>query len=199
LNGVAYFGIQNLVSFHVFDFLLPFDKQIPLIPEFIWVYNSLIPVLILSAAFLVRSKKMFYTTVCAFVLTTLVLDMCYIFMPSFYPRDPIVITGISTWFLELTRQIDGANNTFPSGHVALSWLLFWAISYSNYMNGRSISKILYGIWATGVSVATLALKQHYIVDVFGGFVVAAICYFAAKWFLENTKLIQETPEAQLAE
>jgi membrane-associated phospholipid phosphatase len=142
---------------------------------------------------------MFYTTACAFILTTFVLDTCYILLPSFYPRDPIVITGISTWFLEFTRQIDAANNTFPSGHVALSWLLFWAASCSNYMKDRVVGKFIYGLWATSVSISTLTLKQHYVIDVLGGFIVAAICYFGAKWLLGNTALIKESPEAQLAE
>jgi membrane-associated phospholipid phosphatase len=190
----SYFGIQNLVELPAFDFLIPFDKQIPLIPEFIWLYSSLIPVLVASTAFLVRSKKVFWTTVGSIVLSMIVLDICYVLAPSFYPRETLEITNISTWLLDLTRQIDGANNTFPSGHVTLAWILFWAISYSKCALKHPSIKILTGLWAIGISVSTLVLKQHYIVDVIGGFVLAYVCWLTTRWLLKGTKFIQENPQ-----
>ena len=196
LNGLTYFGIQNLIAHNTFDFLLPIDGEIPLIPEFIWIYNSLIPVLILVAAFLVKTKKVFYTTAGAFFLAMIILDFCYIAVPSFYPREAFEVTGLSTWFLELTRQIDGSNNTFPSGHVTLAWLLFWAVAHCKYAAKHKAAKILIGIWATGISVSTLTLKQHYLVDVAGGFAVAAICFFASKWILRGIKFIHKKPEGE---
>ena len=193
LNGLTYFGIQNLVEHHAFDFLLPIDEEIPLIPEFIWIYNSLIPVLIGVAAFLVRTKKVFYTTALSFLLAMVILDFCYVFLPSFYPREAFAVTGASTWLLDLTRQLDGSNNTFPSGHVALAWLLFWGVAHSVYAAKHKIAKTLTALWAIGISISTLTLKQHYVVDVVGGFAVAAICFFAAKWLLRDVQFLQKNP------
>jgi membrane-associated phospholipid phosphatase len=71
-----------------------------------------------------------------------------------------------------------------------------------------VGKLYYGLWAFGISISTLTLKQHYIIDVVGGFLLAFMCYFGAKWLLKDVK-IQESPqeegaldfspEAQLAE
>ncbi len=210
LNALTYFGIQNLVSEHGFDFLLPIDNKIPLIPEFIWIYNSLVPVLIFVAAGLVKTKRVFYTTALSFVLAMIVLDICYLLLPSFYPREAFEVTGLSTWFLEVTRQIDGSNNTFPSGHVTLAWLLFWGVAHSKYAIKHNYVKWLTGLWAVGISVSTLVLKQHYFVDVVGGIVLAAASFYTAKWLLKGSKFIQKypdenvgalslEPEAQLAE
>ena len=208
LNAATYFGIQNIVEHHTFDFLLPIDARIPLVPEFIWIYTSLIPVLIITSVCLVKSKRAFYTMAGGFILATMALDISYILLPSFYPRETLAITSASTWLLDLTRQIDGSNNTFPSGHVTLSWLLFWSVTHTKYMSTHHVGKLYYGLWALGISISTLTLKQHYIIDVIGGFLLALMCYFGAKWLLKDVK-IQESPqkegaldfasEAQLAE
>ena len=38
----------------------------------------------------------------------------------------------------------------------------------------------YIVWAILISVSTLAVKQHYIVDVLAGFMLAAACFYIAK-------------------
>ena len=132
---------------------------------------------------------------CAFVLATMALNISYILLPSFYPRESFMITDVSTWLLDITRQVDGSNNTFPSGHVALSWLLFWSAIHTKYMSTKHLSKLYFGLWAVAMSVSTLTLKQHYIVDVLGGFILALLCYFGARWLLKDVQ-IQESPQEQ---
>lgn len=186
-NLLTYFGIQQLASSSVVDLLTPADRSIPLIPEFIWIYNSLIPVLLASCIFLLRTRKIFWTACLAFVLATVVLDVFYVVMPSFYPRESFEITNLSAWFLNVTREIDGSNNTFPSGHVALSWLLFWSAINSKCLQGKRIIKFAYGMWAATISISTLTLKQHYIADVLGGFVLAYGCWVGAAWLVERAQ------------
>lgn len=197
-NLLTYFGIQGLITSNTIDLLTPFDQAIPLVPEFIWIYNSLIPVLLASCVFLLRTKKVFWTTCVAFLVATVVLDVFYVVMPSFYPRESFEIANASTWFLNLTREIDGSNNTFPSGHVALSWLLFWATSNSTTLKNKKKIKLVFGLWAFAISLSTLTLKQHYIVDVIGGFVLAWGSWLGAQLFIERffiKKGSQQEPEA----
>ena len=192
-NLLTYFAIQHAVGFTTFDLLTPLDELIPLVPEFIWLYNTLIPVILISAVVLIRTRKIFWSTCVAFIIATIVLDIFYIALPSFYPREDFVVSSISEWALELTRKIDGSNNTFPSGHVTLSWLLFWSIVHSKCMEGRTAIKTMYGVWALLISASTLTLKQHYIADVVSGFALAYGCWLAGEWFVERLEK-QKSPQ-----
>ena len=106
--SISYFLTQNLVTSHALDLLLPIDKQIPFIPEFVWIYNSLLPMLVLSSIFLIKNRKTFLTAGLSFLMAAVVLNFFYILLPSIYPREPFEITGAATWFLSLTKELDGS-------------------------------------------------------------------------------------------
>lgn len=185
LNLITYFSIQALITTNEFDFTTTLDKQIPFVPEFIWAYHTLIPVIGISMVMLLKRRDVFLTTFFAFLLATLVLSLFYIFLPSFYPRTAIVDVNLSTWLVSLTRIIDGPHNTFPSGHVTFSWLIVFAVYGSTYAKKCTWAKTAYTLWAILISISTLTLKQHYIIDVASGFLLAAICYFSIKKILMN--------------
>lgn len=83
--------------------------------------------------------------------------------------------------VSLTRELDGSNNTFPSGHVALSWLLFFSIQRVDSIKKNAFAKWTFFAWASLISLSTLLLKQHYFVDVASGIALAYLCHrFAQK-------------------
>ena len=124
LNLVTYFGIQFFITVNEYDLLTQFDLNIPFIPEFVWVYHTLVPVIAVTMLVLVKKKELFLSAMGAFGVATLALSVFYIAFPSFYPRESFQATaGLSGFLLEWTRLIDGAHNTFPSGHVTFAWLL----------------------------------------------------------------------------
>ena len=116
--------------------------------------------------------------------------MClfYVFFPSFYPRESFVdVSTISGWLIEITRSIDGPHNTFPSGHVTFAWLLVFFVSLSQYTRKYSWIKVLYFSWATLISISTLTLKQHFVVDVLSGLALASLSYYLGrKIFVTHT-------------
>jgi membrane-associated phospholipid phosphatase len=176
-NLGTYFVIQNLVTTHRFDFLTEIDKAIPLMPEYIWLYHSLLPVIAVTMFGLFKSRRIFLTTFWASIIATIIINIFYIFFSSFYPRSSLDPTGLSESFLILTRQIDGSNNTFPSGHVAFSWLMFLGVYFSESARNIKGMRPLYLLWAIGISLSTLVLKQHYIADVFSGIFLACVSYY----------------------
>tara|TARA_R110000824_G_scaffold166215_12_gene342964 strand:+ start:433 stop:846 length:414 start_codon:yes stop_codon:yes gene_type:complete len=123
--------------------------------------------------------------ICACLAATVVLNIFYIYLPSFYPRIEFEVATISEYLVELTRAIDKANNTFPSGHVTFAWLIFYAASFSQLAGKYKIIKFTYLIWASMISFATLALKQHYIVDVVSGIFLATLCFYTASVLLKT--------------
>jgi len=73
--------------------------------------------------------------------------------------------------------MDGAQNTFPSGHVTFSWLILLAAAEA--LTNKSM-RLIYFLWAMAVTVSTLVLKQHYIVDVFSGILLAYGVFYLVK-------------------
>ena len=189
-NFISYFSIQILFTANKYNFLTSFDHAIPLIPEFVWIYHTLIPVILVTMFSLISRKKVFLSAFAAFMIATIMLSAFYVLFPSFYPRESFVDpSSISGWLLELTRTVDGANNTFPSGHVTFSWLLAFVVSLTQYAKSRPWIKIVYYIWATLITISTLALKQHFIVDVLSGVLLATACYFLSKKIIFKRPLI----------
>ena len=165
------------------------DKAIPFVPEFIWIYHTIIPVFLLTTIFLIEKKSVFFVALSSSILAYSLMLIFYALLPAFYPRDGHVATSLSGALVELTRMIDGANNTFPSGHVTFAWLLVLFIRISNFAKKCNWIQPLYIVWACMITISTLVLKQHFIVDVFSGMSLAVLCYFLAKRFVFERMLI----------
>ena len=182
---VSYVAIQLSITTGSYDFTTSFDEMIPFLPQWIWIYHSIIPVIFATSFFMIRTRRLFFTMIWSCVAATIVLNLFYIYLPSFYPRLEFEVTSVSEYLVELTRTIDRANNTFPSGHVTFAWLVYYAASFSRLGNKFATLRIAYFVWASMISFATLALKQHYIVDVVSGIVLATLCFYAARSMLNN--------------
>lgn len=176
-----YFVIQYFVTGAGYNLLIDLDHVIPFNPHFIWVYHTFLPVVAITLIFLLKKKALFIKATVALLMATIILASFYIIFPSFYPRDNFVdSSSLSGFIVELTRRLDGAQNTFPSSHVTFSWLAAFFINLSAYAQKNSWIKVGYIVWAILISVSTLAVKQHYIVDVLAGFMLAAACFYIAK-------------------
>jgi membrane-associated phospholipid phosphatase len=176
----SYLWIQAAVTAHKFDFLTSYDIAIPFMPEFIWIYHSILPAVALSMILLVRTREVFLNTFWAAIITTVILNISYVLLPSFYPRMDFEINTISEAVLAWTRQIDASNNTFPSGHVSFAWLLCMGVWNSLLSRQFAYIKWVYFLWAIAISLSTLVLKQHYIIDVLSGIILASLCFYLAK-------------------
>lgn len=191
INFALYFLIQSAVTQHQFDLMTTIDEAIPFMPEHIWIYHSIIPIIAVTMILLVKSRKTFFITFWTCITAMIVLNFSYLMFPSFYPRPEFEINTISEMLVDITRKIDGANNTFPSGHVTFAWTMFWGVCYTKLANELRGVKALYCLWAMGISMSTLVLKQHYIVDVFSGFSLAITCFFLVKSVIDYYNLYEE--------
>jgi len=178
-NFTTYFLIQSFITTHKIDLLTDLDLVIPLIPGFVWIYHTLIPVIAITMIAFLKKKELFLTTLAAFILSSLILSSFYILLPSFYPREIFYGEPLSwtDWLYRLTQTIDGAHNTFPSGHVTYAWLIAIAIRDCSYTKKHHWLKNIFIGWAILISISTLVLKQHYIIDVVSGICLALLCYY----------------------
>ena len=176
-----YFTIQFLISQSQINLILEVDKMIPFVPEFVWIYHSLHLQVFLVMVFLIREEHLFFKTFWACALSSILLFTFYLLMPSFYPRPDIDSIGISAQMVNITRIFDAANNTFPSGHVAFTWLMFLAASKSKMVKEQLGFSLIFLLWTLGISLSTLVIKQHHIVDVASGWLLA----FVVSYFVER--------------
>ncbi|HZX41871.1 MAG TPA: phosphatase PAP2 family protein [Myxococcaceae bacterium] len=143
------------------------DRRIPFCAPLIWVYELcyLMPLL---PVFLVHDWHRFNRLVLAFVLANVVACAAYLWYPVDFPH-PVPGTDLSGRLVALEYSVDfhpGANH-LPSLHVAVAWLVWLAC-----LGRGTLRAVPLFSTAVAISVATLLVKQHVLVDVVGGIALA---------------------------
>jgi len=145
-----------------YDLALPWDYSLPFWPAWIWIYISILPIFLYAALSL--KPENFRITLRRVVLAHVITYPFFFIVPSDYPRphslDPATFYG---WGYGVMHSIDGVNNTFPSLHVSITWVICHMLKRNGFP-----AWLVYG-YAAIISLSTLLTKQHFILDVFGGF------------------------------
>ena len=161
VNCLIYWGSSALTAgrYH-YDFTMAFDREVPLLPVFVWFYILAFPFwavgYLLAAR---RGKDMFYR----FVATDLTIH--FILIPTTNIRPEIAGNTLSEKILALVYSLDGGSspsNLFPSIHCYVSWMCWKGVEGSEkvpkwYQRFSLVFAIL-------IIISTQVLKQHYIVD-----------------------------------
>jgi membrane-associated phospholipid phosphatase len=148
--------------------LTPADRLVPLRPRSLWLYLSFVP-FCLAAIHDVRSIPRMVRMMACLVLATLVSYRSFLRFPSSYPRPDVDVDDprlAGAW--RTLRAMDLPGNTFPSVHVGHAFLLALMLAHE-LPEEEAEARIL---WAILISLSTLTTKQHYVVDLAGGIVVA---------------------------
>jgi membrane-associated phospholipid phosphatase len=144
------------------------DRAFPLQPTWALVYGTLYLFLILLPVFVVRQQELIRRTVFAYLTIWLVAYACFLEYPTIAPR-PVEVAGggFLAWGLRFLYSADPPYNCFPSLHVAHSFVSAAAC----YRVHRGVG-IAAGGCATLIGVSTLYTKQHYVLDVVTGMLLA---------------------------
>ena len=149
---------------------LPADAAIPLVPWFQPFY--LLCYVVTFGLFLISREPAFLNR--AYIMFIAANGFAFLFFAAFPvlgpPREAIM-PDVSAWhgLLVLNQTLDTQYNAFPSLHVTnpcLVAMLSWR------EHGLSFKSLLFTLIAVLISVATLFVKQHYVLDVFAGVVLA---------------------------
>lgn len=172
------------------DDLIPFTEIfiVPYLLWFIYIFATVI-------YFFLTSKTDFYKY-CAylFIGMTICLAIFTIWPNGHYLRENLNSLGRSNIFIDMLAKIyhiDTATNVFPSIHVFNSIGALIAI-YKN----EKLNKIRWIRWSgllltVSISMSTVFLKQHSIIDVFGGVALGLIMYvlvYLPSWRKEPKKV-----------
>ena len=151
------------------------DKQIPLVPQFIWPYMlcyifPFLPLLV------VEDYHRLNFTLLSILLANFSAFILYFIFPIAFPR-PVLGQTLSEHLLLFLYKVDfhpGANK-LPSLHVTFTWIAYFACRGQRLNKlGDTIVFSLAGL----VTLSTLFVKQHVIADV-----VIGLCWAFMAWSL----------------
>jgi membrane-associated phospholipid phosphatase len=153
-----------------FNAAIPLDSSIPYLPAFLPVYY--LAYVTIAGIFLISREPAFLNR--AYISIIAANAFAFVFFMAFPVLGPERITdttghSVVQNMVQLTHFLDSRYNAFPSLHVANPVLLFLL---SARHRGLSWLTLLFLILALSISAATLLVKQHYLLDVVSGVVLA---------------------------
>lgn len=155
--------------------MLAIDRGILFLDWTIWVYLSQFLFLFLCYAGL-RTAKGITRMAYSLTLASLLAFGSFILFPTEISRETFQANGMAFQFL---YAIDSPANCFPSLHVALAWLA--ALGLRDERRGWGTAFLF---WAAAISLSTITTKQHYFIDVVGGFALAGLCRYVIRRYCD---------------
>lgn len=169
---LIYLGTNHLIL-RPLRFLPLFDweKNLPFLPWTVVFY--FIAYLQAIGIFLLISRHHIQKVLLGMIGIIAVCGLFFLLWPTAYPRPslPADTGNISRVLYGFLTAIDRPQNCFPSLHVAISLFAVFVLWRQNWHLG-----IFFLILSVLGIVSTLTLKQHYFVDVIGGFSLAILSF-----------------------
>jgi membrane-associated phospholipid phosphatase len=150
----------------------PIDAWVPFQPEWVLVYGPLYLWLILLPVFVIQQQEHIRRTVLAYLMVWTSAYVVFLMYPTIASRpEEVSGEGFAAWGLRFLYDADPPYNCFPSLHVAHSFVSAFASSRVNRRLG-----VVAILAAALVGVSTLFTKQHYVLDVVSGTLLASVAY-----------------------
>ncbi len=146
------------------------DNAIPFIPETIWIYLSEYFLFFITYAAM-KDIKLSNRYVYSFLSLQTVSVLIFWVFPTAFPRDlfplPDSLDFATNYVFKSLRTTDSPANCLPSLHVSSVYL-----SALMFLKERRSKFPFMFLWATMIAISTLTTKQHYLIDVITGLLMA---------------------------
>lgn len=187
---VGVFLIENEINLGGHKIYSPLDSLIPFVPAFIMLYCTwYFYIAVTCVIFFLKSKTDLRRTVFSMNICMAVGLLVYLIYPNYISIRPAVYgSDIFSQAVKLLQVGDPPSNVCPSLHVAICISLYTGIADSVYFKNRSGVKFFALILTILISISTLFIKQHSIIDVFFGGVLGIVSYLFVYKFYFNEKL-----------
>ncbi|MBE9916377.1 inositol phosphorylceramide synthase [Paenibacillus donghaensis] len=169
------YGFLNRGGSDTAQLITAWDRLIPFMPAFIIPYLIWYPyVFLMFVVFFRKDRNVYYRSL---TLTCVGLAVCYLVFYLYqttFPRPEIGQDGVLNWLVGIVYQMDAPYNCFPSIHVLTSYIVVKA-AYQCKLSRLANAAVC----ATSgiIIISTLFVKQHVLMDVVGGIVLAEMLYF----------------------
>jgi membrane-associated phospholipid phosphatase len=118
----------------------------------------------------------------AIILQILIAAVFYLVWPFENPNEVYTVTGWAGVPFKVAETVNLSYNSFPSLHVALS--LTAAVFYSRVVS--RFKSLLLSLWAGLISVSTVLMHEHYVIDVLGGLLLVPTALFLLRLKIKNS-------------
>ena len=169
------------------------DRKIPFLPAFVVPYITFHPLTALYVPSLLLAlddtKRSFKVNTTALVLSQMLMNLAYVLFPAGGARfqlDMRALTERKDLWTDLLRRLVYGNdkplNAFPSNHVTWSCISMISLVKRLQEGKGKISgpqKVLITvllIWLAAVAISTVFVKQHFLMDVYAGIILAYATY-----------------------
>ncbi len=179
IYGIVFFILEQIWTERDFNYVyVPFDDVIPfceyfLIPYMFW-FVFLIGMMIYTFFFEVESfSKMMQFIIITYSVTTFI----YIVFPNAQGLRPTAFERDNAFvdFMKRFYEFDTNTNVCPSLHVIGSFASLFAGWYSKLF-GKFFWRSAFLIATVLISISTVFLKQHSVIDVICALVLCAVAY-----------------------
>jgi len=186
-----FYVILNNFNKEANSLVTKFDMAIPFIKIFIIPYIAWYAFIFFTMAYICyKDKETFVKTVISYNLGLIAAYITFLFFQTTVPRPEITGTDILTKLVMMIYKNDNPYNCFPSIHVLTSFLMIKSIYASNCKNKINVSII--SIISILIILSTLFVKQHVILDIFGGILYADIIFrFVNAYYYKILNLIKK--------
>lgn len=180
------------------DDLIPFNEFF-IIPYYFW-FVFLIGMLLYSALFEIPVFRKYMWFI---ILTYSITCLIYLVFPNMQELRPQTIEeiGRDNFLVDIAFYLynfDTNTNVCPSLHVIGSFAVFFAAWHSERF-GKWYWRLIFGIATVLISISTVFLRQHSIIDVFAGLAVCAIVYPIVFLHKKKPKKLPDPAEETLIE
>ena len=156
------------------------DRSLPFVPQFLVIYFGCYLFWAVNYILIARQDRrsvyQFFTG--GFLYQDVSALAFFLHTPTTNTRPLITDGGLWNQAALWLYSIDAADNLFPSIHCLVSWFCYLGI------RGRKEIPVWYQrvsmVIAALVFASTLLTKQHVIVDVAGGILLAELCFFIGR-------------------
>lgn len=177
LNQAAYYGSRIIAEeWHHYNLEISLDLYIPFWPPAVSVYLGSYLFWLVSYILLARqSREEVYHFFLSDALSRIICMAFFLLLPTTNIRPAVEIEGIWNQLVIFLYSADAADNLFPSIHCLESWLCF--IGMRNRRGTSLWCRRFSGLAAVLICASTLLTKQHVVIDVIGGILLAELCYY----------------------
>lgn len=179
LYVVWFFTIDGRITDPKYIIYSPLDDWIPFNEWFIFIYCSWFALLVGVFAALWWNDTASYDKLCLTMFSGMTFCLIvYMVLPNGLDIRPVAETAgrenIAMSIMRLIWRADTPNNVCPSIHCQSSACMALAFSHSKLAEGRPGRKAAAWIWCALICASTVFTKQHSIIDVACGLVLAAV-------------------------
>lgn len=153
------------------SFYLSWERNIPFVPLMIIPYMS-IDLFFIAVPFVCRTDQERLVVSRRITACILIAGACFLLFPLRFAFERPPAEGWLGTIFDSFRELDKPFNQFPSLHIALRAIL--ANTYARHSKG--ILRQLLNVWFSLIGISTVLTYQHHLIDILGGFILAAVCF-----------------------